>query len=69
MRVRRSAIGSVMLIVNLLPARFPHPRNLALVGKRPQAESTNAELAIDRSRTTAEAAAAAKPGRKLRFTE
>src|SRR5688500_8039229 len=53
MRVRKSAIGSVMA----LPARLRHPRDEPLMGELPQADPAQAELAVDGTRAAALAAA------------
>src|SRR5687768_16734917 len=53
MRVRKSAIGSVMA----LPAGLRHPRDEPLMGELAQADPAQAELAVDRARPAAAAAA------------
>src|ERR1700733_12881037 len=49
-RVSRSAIGSVMLIVSLLPARLAEPRNLAAHRDFSNLHSRQPELAIHAAR-------------------
>src|SRR5829696_9646945 len=59
-RVRKSAMGSVMLMP--LPARLGHARDVALVRHLPQADAAQAELLVDGARTAALAAARVRPG-------
>src|SRR4051794_33650409 len=54
-RVRKSAMGSVIDMA--LPARLRHPGDEALVRELAQADSADAELAVDRARAAAAAAA------------
>src|ERR671917_67867 len=61
MRVRKSAIGSVMW----LPARLGHPRDEPLVGELPQADPAQAELAVDGTGPAAAAAAGVLAGLEL----
>src|SRR5829696_1199714 len=63
-RVRKSAMGSVMLMP--LPARLGHARDVALVRHLPQADAAQAELLVDGARTAALAAARVRPGLVLR---
>src|SRR5687767_10788012 len=58
MRVRKSAIGSVMG----LPAGLGHPRDEALVGELPEADPAEAELAVDGTGPAALAAAGVLAG-------
>src|SRR6187399_695568 len=58
--VSMSAIGSVSTLF-LLPARLRHSRDGALVREFAQADPADAELAIDRARTTAPVAARVGP--------
>src|SRR5882724_1966466 len=60
-RVRRSAIGSVMLIVRASPARLRQARNFAAIGRFPQLGARQAELAIDAARTSGNGTAVALP--------
>src|SRR4051794_8174525 len=57
-RVRKSAIGSVMGVVRngALPAALGHPGDEATVGQLPQADPAQAELAVDGARAAAAAA-------------
>src|SRR5215217_5698169 len=68
MRVRKSAMGSVMLMPGRLPARLGHAGDEALVGHLPQADPAQAELAVDGAGTAALAAARVRPGLVLRRT-
>src|SRR3712207_4581965 len=52
MRVRKSAMGSVMDMV-VLPAALGHPGDEPLVGQLPQANAADAELAVHRAGTAA----------------
>src|SRR5919206_5345967 len=60
MRVRKSATGSVIDMRS--PARLRHAGDEALVGELAQADPAQAELAVDRARATAPAAARVLPG-------
>src|SRR4051812_4434535 len=60
MRVRKSAIGSV--IDMRLPARLRQARHVALVGHLPQADPAQAELAEVRARAAAALAAVVVAG-------
>src|ERR1700712_3114451 len=64
MRVRKSAIGSVIDMG--LPARLRHAGDEALVGELAQADAADAELPVHRARTTAAAAARVRAGLVLR---
>src|SRR5437660_5610717 len=57
MRVRKSAIGSVIDIGAALPARLPNARDEALGSDLTQADPAQAELAVVRARATAPLAA------------
>src|SRR5438105_15409162 len=64
-RVRKSAIGSVIdmrLARSRSPARLGHPRDVAVVGQLAQADTADAELAVDRACPTAPAATAVAAG-------
>src|SRR3954453_7071796 len=65
MRVRKSAIGSVIDIALDLPARLLDARDQALVRDRPQADAAQAELAEIRTRATAALAAVVVARRTL----
>src|ERR1700693_4239302 len=62
-RVRRSAIGSVMLIVRASPARLRQARDLTAIGRFPQLGARQAELAIHAARTSGNRAAVTLPRR------
>src|SRR5271154_1769924 len=62
-RVRRSAIGSVMLIVRASPARLRKARDFATIGGFAQLGAGQAELAVDPARTPGDRAAIALPRR------
>src|ERR1035437_5062949 len=47
MRVSMSAMGSVIVMAALLPARLRHAGDLTGVDHRPQTDAAEAELAID----------------------
>src|SRR3954471_4657113 len=66
MRVRKSAIGSVIDIALDLPARLRDARDEALVRDLAQADPAQAELAVVRTRTTAALAAVVVARRVLR---
>src|SRR4051812_41740655 len=66
MRVRKSAIGSVIDIVLDLPARLLDARDQTLVRDVAQADPAQPELAEIRTRTTAALAAVVVPRRVLR---
>src|SRR6186997_3360814 len=57
-RVSMSAIGSVIMVLDLLPRRLAHPRDLAAQGARAQADAADAELLIHGADAAAEAATA-----------
>src|SRR5271156_1511242 len=61
MRVRRSAIGSVMLIVRASPARLGKARNLAAVRGLAKLRARQAELAVYPARAPGDRAAVALP--------
>src|SRR5271156_174838 len=60
-RVRRSAIGSVMLIVRASPTRLRKARNLAATGGLAQLGACQAEFSVDAARTSGNGAAVALP--------
>src|SRR5271155_5941184 len=60
-RVRRSAIGSVMLIVRASPARLRQARNLAAIRGLAQLGARQPELAVHAARTAGDGAAIALP--------
>src|SRR3954471_21200089 len=63
-RVRKSAVGSVMLMTGgVLPGGLGHPRDVAVVSQLAQADPADTELAIHGPR--AAAAAAARVGAAL----
>src|SRR5436305_12163294 len=66
MRVRKSAMGSVIDIVLDLPARLLDARDQTLVGDGSQADAAEAELAEVRARATAALAAVVVARRVLR---
>src|SRR5277367_446701 len=63
MRVRRSAIGSVMLIVRASPTRLRQSRNLAAIGGLAQLGPRQAELAVHTARAAGNGATIALPCR------
>src|SRR6185437_5859598 len=65
MRVRRSAIGSVMLMGQSSPARLREPGDLAAVGDLADLHPREAELAVDPARAPCDRAAIA-PARSTR---
>src|SRR5262245_51386352 len=67
MRVRRSAIGSVMLISSLLPARLGDARQRPFEREIPEANATQLELSEKAPRPPAALATAASAYRELRF--
>src|SRR5687768_15161347 len=68
MRVRRSAMGSVIMSRPLLPARLDHARNLALEGQLPEAEPAAFELAQVPAGPATELAAAVRARLELGHT-
>src|SRR3989304_625360 len=64
MRVSISAIGSVMLIADSLPARLDHARNLAAHRKLAQFDPPQGELAVHAPRASGQRAAVAQPHRR-----
>src|SRR3712207_3807485 len=64
-RVRKSAMGSVMLM-RRLPARLRHPGDLPRVRQLAQAYPADAELAVHRPGSAAAAAARVVAGLELR---
>src|SRR5664280_3073460 len=65
-RVRRSAIGSVIVITHPLPARLGHAREVSLQGELAEAQPAKLELAHVRARAAAELATVAVPHAELR---
>src|SRR5689334_23913724 len=63
MRVSMSAMGSLMLISCLLPARLDHSGNLAAHGDLADLVAREAELAERAARAAGHGAAVAKPNR------
>src|SRR6185369_1174807 len=53
MRVRRSAIGSVIIVESSLPARLDEPGNQALQGKVAHADAAELEAPVHAARTSA----------------
>src|SRR5260221_3017157 len=64
MRVSMSAIGSVMLIADSLPARLDHAGDLAAQRQFAQLVAPEAELAVHAARPPGEGAAVAQPHRR-----
>src|SRR5689334_20921569 len=60
MRVKRSAIGSVIIIA-ILPARLDQSRDMAFAGVIPEADAAHAEAAEKRPRAAAQRAAVILP--------
>src|SRR5580704_12113128 len=60
-RVRRSAIGSVMLIVRASPARLRQARDLAAIGGLAQFGARQPEFTVHAARTAGDRAAVALP--------
>src|SRR6187401_1330004 len=67
MRVRRSAIGSVIIARFLLPARLDEPGDQALQGKVAHADAAKLEAAVNAARTAALLAARVSTDRELRL--
>src|ERR1044072_9427536 len=67
MRVRRSAIGSVMLIRRASPARLGHARDLAAIDDLADLHARQAELAVHATGTARDRATLA-PARRTRIT-
>src|ERR1700729_2839304 len=61
-RVRRSAIGSVMLIVRASPARLRQARDLTAIRRFRQLGARQAEFAVHAARTARDGAAVALTG-------
>src|SRR5271170_3558526 len=61
MRVSMSAIGSVMLIRDSLPARLDHARHLTAHRQLAQLDAAEAELAVHAPRAPGQRAAIAQP--------
>src|SRR5215470_8953968 len=66
-RASMSAIGSVMFISSLSPARLRDARDVALEGVLPQTDAAQLEAPIDGAGTTADLAAVADPHLELRL--
>src|SRR5215210_9372100 len=64
-RVRKSAMGSVMLMAGL-PARLRHAGDVPRVGQLAQADPAQAEPAVHRARAAAAPTAGVRPRRVLR---
>src|SRR5271165_7448492 len=64
MRVKRSAIGSVILIVRASPARLGQAGNLTLVGRFAQLGARQPEFAVHAARTPGNRATVALPRRR-----
>src|SRR5713226_8622477 len=62
-RVRRSAIGSVMLIVRASPTRLRQAWDLAAIGRFPELGTRQTELAVHAARTSGNRAAVTLPRR------
>src|SRR3984957_12289195 len=62
MRVKRSAIGSVMLIVRASPTRLRQAWNLAAIGSLAQLGARKPEFAVHAARAARDRAAIALPG-------
>src|SRR5450631_1873503 len=62
MRVKRSAIGSVMLIVRASPAGLRQARNFPTIGRFAQFRARQSKLAVDTARPPRNRAAVALPG-------
>src|SRR5690606_6641779 len=67
MRVSMSAIGSVIMVVDLLPRGLAHAGDLSLQGELAETATADPELAVVRARPTAELAAVVAPSRELRL--
>src|SRR5499427_8260922 len=65
MRVRRSAIGSLIDMSGSSPAGLDHARHLALEGKLAEAEAAELELSDEAARTPAQLAAVVDAGLEL----
>src|SRR4051794_13924695 len=65
-RVKKSAMGSVMDIVRYLPAALRHPGDVTVMRELAQADSADAELAVDGPGAAAPAAAGVFTGLVLR---
>src|ERR1700686_1260902 len=61
MRVRRSAMGSVMLIVRASPAGLRQARNFPTIGRFAQLRARQSKLAVDAARTTGDGTTIALP--------
>src|SRR5918995_4371436 len=71
MRVRKSAIGSVLELTagslcGVSPRRLGHARDEALMGELPEADTAQSELPVDRAGPAATAATGVLPGLVLR---
>src|SRR5258707_7455540 len=66
MRVRRSAMGSVMLIVRASPAGLRQARNFPTIGRLAQFGARQSKLAVHATRTSGDGTAVALPaGRRI----
>src|ERR1700738_3367323 len=66
MRVRRSAMGSVMLIVRASPAGLRQARNFPTIGRLAQFGARQSKLAVHAARTSGYGTAVALPARPPR---
>src|SRR5688572_10616109 len=64
MRVSMSAIGSLMLIADSLPARLDHAGHLAAHRELAQLDASKAEFLVDAARAPGQRAAVAQPHRR-----
>src|SRR6185503_6695753 len=64
MRVNMSAIGSLMLIADSLPARLDHAGDLAAHRQLAQLDAAEAEFLVDAARAPGERTAVAQPHRR-----
>src|SRR5260221_3436253 len=64
MRVRRSAMGSVMLIVRASPAGLRQARNFPTIGRLAQFGARQSKLAVHAARTSGYGTAVALPARR-----
>src|SRR4051794_13148396 len=68
-RFTKSAIGSVMLIIDILclssPARLRHARQLTLEGQATETQAAHVEFTHERARPAAERATVADANREL----
>src|SRR5688572_23363483 len=67
MRVSMSAIGSVIMVLQLLPRSLAHAGDLPLQCQLTETAPADPELAVVRTRTTTQLAAVVAPRRELRL--